>query len=105
MNANVIVGSIFMAIIMFAIVAFIVVVNENGKGNGTETYVVANDGGYIPVYRVSCTAERYGNKVYVIWDGNEYAAYVDEQSTIETGDTITATFIIYEGNAELVDIN
>lgn len=98
---------IFPAFIFAAmLITAIAVVSVNGKGTESESsYAIGNDGGYIPVYKVNCTAQRIADTVEVIWNGNEYSAYVSPESEIKTGDKIRCTFIIYEGNVELVDIN
>lgn len=75
--------------------------------NGTEMqaqYATANDGGYLPVYRVSAKAIRGTDYVEVEWNGNSYSAYISPESEIKTGDQITCLFSVYEGNVELIDI-
>ena len=101
--------SVLMAVIMLAVVMVLIFVLDNkGKGKGitSETnYAIANDNGYVPTYRNICEAKRLGNEVYVTWLGNEYSAYLSPESEIQTGDKIMCTFVIYEGNVELVAIN
>lgn len=102
--------SVIMAVVMlFAVMVLIFVLDNKGKGIESETkrqtYSIANDGGYVPTYHNICEAKRLGNEVYVTWKGNEYSAYLSPESEIQTGDKIMCTFIIYEGNVELVAIN
>ena len=87
---------------MFIIALF--VTKEIGKSAETQSYAIANDGGYVPMYKVQTNAIRIQDTVEVEWNGNVYSAYVDPESEIQTGDLITCSFIIYEGDVELVDI-
>ena len=70
----------------------------------SQSYAIANDGKYIPVYKVQVPAMRMENVVEVEWNGKIYSAYLDTNSEIETGNIITCTFALYEGEYEFIGI-
>ena len=94
-------------LIILLVGAMLIVALISIGNNSTETqsqYAIANDGGYVPVYRVQAPAMRIGNVVEVEWRGETYSAYLTPESEIQTGDMITCTFLVYEGNVEFISI-
>ena len=79
--------------------------STNGIGTETETYYKANDGEYLPIYRITTTAIRIDDCVEVEYNGNLYSAHLSPESEIQTGDRIVALFTMYEGELQFVGIN
>ena len=67
-------------------------------------YAVANDGKTLPLIHAQVVAIRHPDYVEVEYEGNFYSAWIDEDSTICTGDKIWVTFALYEGELELINI-
>ena len=102
-------GVLFMILFVTVFMAIIIKLDGseskvNLNGTETETHWYANDGEYVPIYRIRSAAIRLENTVEVDLNGNSYSCYVSPESEIQTGDIITAVFYCYNGNYELIDI-
>ena len=107
MKGNDLIGALIVA--LFILVIMVSLIKLDGTETEidltqSETYWNGNGNEYIPIHYVTCTAIRGTNHVEVEWNGNLYSCLIEPESEIQTGDRITATFIIYEGNAELINI-
>ena len=92
------------AIICILIVALFVCLKHFATMPYT-VYIEANDGGYLPCTYYPCPVlTRTETEIVVDLDGNAYAAWIDDMSTICEGDVVWAGFASYEGNLELIDI-
>ena len=104
---NNIIGLIILALLLALTMVSLIKLDGaviNVTGTETETYLNGNDGGFIPVYYVTCNAIRSTDYIEVEWNGNLYSAWIEPESEIQTGDRITCGFAFYEGEAELIDI-